>query len=135
MIPKIFSASFKLTTPLRLTQAAVATLTAATISRVTPSAHLESLQLSLGKVEHPRNSVAQRKGGPTELGENGVAFPIQIAENVIDLVVGAADESVGGDGGGQSHGTTGEDRKDSGETHSERVIEGWGGFKKEWWGC
>jgi hypothetical protein len=53
----------------------------------------------------------------TELGKDAIALLIQDAEGIGDASVGAADEDVGGDGGGQSHGTAGEDRKDSGETH------------------
>ena len=53
----------------------------------------------------------------TELGKDAIALLIQDVEDVGDASVGAADENVGGDGGGQGHGTTGEDRKDGGETH------------------
>jgi len=69
------------------------------------------------------NFIAQREERLTEQRKDGIAFIIQSAEDFRDLVVGAADEGVGGDGSGQSHGTAGEDREDSGETHSDGEVE------------
>jgi len=55
----------------------------------------------------------------TEQRKDGIAFIIQSAEDSRDLIVVAADESGGGNGSSQSHGTAGEDSEDSRETHSD----------------
>lgn len=72
-----------------------------------------------GNVEYHPKSDRERKSELTEPGEDAVALLVQGTDNPGNVAVGTTDEGVGGDGGGQSHSTAGEDRKDSGETHSD----------------
>ena len=62
----------------------------------------------------PSRSFRGRKR--TELNEGSIKIRLASVESRGDLVVGTADES-GRNDGGQSHGTAGEDREDSRETH------------------
>jgi len=61
--------------------------------------------------------IAQVEGKLTELWKDGIAPLVQGADRCGNVGIGAANENIRGDGDGQGHGTTGEDRKDSGETH------------------
>ena len=71
------------------------------------------------RVEYRADLIAQVERKPTELGKDVIEPLVQGADYRGDVGVGAADENVGGDGSGEDHGTTGENRKDSGETHSD----------------
>ena len=114
------------------TQAAVATSTAATISRTRDSVHVASLQVPSKQdsvLREPDRSRSKKK--LTELGEDGIALVTQGADDYRDVGVGTTDENIGGDGGGESHSTTGENRKDSGEAHYENEGGGLGRLEVE----
>jgi len=84
-------------------------------------------------IEYCAGLIAQIKGKLTELGEDGITPLVQGADHSGNVGVGAAEENIRGDGGGQSHRTTGEDRKDSGETHcsdSEKAENRSWGFER-----
>ena len=78
-------------------------------------------------VEYRAGLIARVKWKLTELGEDGITPLVQGADHCGNIGVGAVDENIWGDGSGQSHGTAGEDRKDSGETHclESREVENW----------
>ena len=53
----------------------------------------------------------------TDLNESVSALAVHVGDDGSDLIVSPLDKSVRGDDGGHGHGTAGEDREDSGETH------------------
>lgn len=71
--------------------------------------HTESMQLSSGECSASRELGPQKKNKPTELGKDGIAFVIQLADGAGDVSVSTADKNVGGDGSGQSHSAASEE--------------------------
>ena len=64
------------------------------------------------------NWVIRRERKPTELWKDAVALVIQDVDDYGNIGT-TFGKSIGGNGSGQSHSTTGEDREDGGETHSD----------------
>ena len=66
---------------------------------------------------------------PTHLADSDLNVEMQLFDDSGGLIFAASNESVGGDDGGQSHGSGSKDSEDGGETHYEWEIESEGGWK------